>query len=188
MHIPATALLSGALQGRFDFLQSAVLRHGAFPLPVNDGEAAVLRACFHARSAWHQSWLSQRAGAGVTLTRDALGWTLSIGTSPVAFTVTRSGWTDVGSPTVTGRYQVAGNICLFEVKVVPATTVATTAGTSYVALPVTAAGIAGMATMMDITTLIAIGDCAVDVTNSRVYVPTQLATGDTLTIAGAYEV
>lgn len=105
-----------------------------------------------------------------------------------SFTTTRTGWTDVGAPTVTARYQVNENVCHFQVKVVPATTVATTAGTSYVTLPLTAAGLAGDATMMNTTTLIGVGVCAIDVANSRAYVPTQAATANTLTIAGWYEV
>lgn len=104
------------------------------------------------------------------------------------FSPTRTSWTDVGSPTVTGRYSRNKNLCLFEIKVVPSTSIATTAGTSYVALPVTAAGLAGEASMQNITTNIAVGLCVIDVANSRVYVPTQGASGNTFTIAGTYEV
>lgn len=98
-----------------------------------------------------------------------------------AFTPSRTGWTDVGgAPTVTGRYCRVGNIVFFQVKIVPVTTIATVAGTSYVALPVTAgaSGICGHGGMVNLTTLIAIGACVVDVANSRVYVPAQLATGN----------
>ena len=81
-------------------------------------------------------------------------------------------------------------LVFFQIKVVPATTTATVAGTSYVSLPVAAGAnaLAGDASMMNITTLIAVGNCAMDLTNSRCYVPTQGATGNTLTIAGWYEV
>lgn len=105
-----------------------------------------------------------------------------------AWTPLRTGWTDVGTPTVTGRFRVVGRQCFVQVKVVPGTTVATVAGTSYIALPIAATGLAGEGSMMNITTLVAVGVCAVDVTNSRVYVPAQLATGNTLTIAGQYEI
>ena len=104
---------------------------------------------------------------------------------------TRTGWTDVGSPTVTARYSLVGSyFCLFQVKIVPSTSVATTAGTSYISLPVSAgaSGIGGDGSMSDTTTLIAIGSCVFDVANSRCYVPTQIATGDTLVINGWYEV
>ena len=104
------------------------------------------------------------------------------------WTPTRTGWTDVGTPTVTGRFRVVGRQCFFQVQVVPGTTCATVAGTSYIALPLTAAGLAGDGSMMNLTTLVAIGVCAFDVTNSRVYVPAQVATGNTLTIVGWFEV
>ena len=107
-----------------------------------------------------------------------------------SWTPTRTSWTDVGSPTVTARYTQNGKLVFFQIKVVPGTTVATTAGTSYVSLPVAAgaSALAGEASMMNITTLVAVGTCAMDMANSRCYVPSQLATGNTLTIFGAYEV
>lgn len=105
-----------------------------------------------------------------------------------AFTPNRTGWTDVGSPTVTGRKCQIKNVMYFQVKAVPATTTATVAGTSYIDLPGTAAGLGGEGSMMNLTTLVGIGECVIDVANSRVYVPTQTATGNTLTIAGWFEV
>lgn len=104
------------------------------------------------------------------------------------WTPVRTGWTDVGTPTVTGRFRVVGRQCFIQVKIVPGTTVATVAGTAYIALPIAAQGLAGDASMMNITTLVAVGVCAVDVANSRLYVPTQAATGNTLTVAGWHEI
>ena len=104
------------------------------------------------------------------------------------WTPARTGWTDVGTPTVTGRYRIVGKKGEAQIKVVPGTTCATTAGTSYVGLPITAKGIAGHGSMTNISTLIAVGVCVVDVTNSRVYVPTQAATANTLTIWVEWEV
>lgn len=107
------------------------------------------------------------------------------------WTPTRTGWTDVGSPTVTARYSLIGSyLCLFQVKVVPGTTVATTAGASYISLPVAAnaSGIGGDGSMGDTTAAISIGNCIFDIANSRCYVPSQVATGDTLVINGWYEV
>lgn len=103
-----------------------------------------------------------------------------------SFTTTRTGWTDVGSPTVTSKFSKSGNTCFFEIEVVPGTTVATVAGTSYCSLPATAAGY-GDASMQDLTSLISVGDCVIDKANSRVYVPSKTATGDTLTIAGWFQ-
>ncbi len=104
-----------------------------------------------------------------------------------AWVPVRTSWTDVGSPAVTARYCRIGNLTFFQIKVVPGTTVATVAGTTYVSLPVTAGGLCGVAMMSDLTTLVAIGDCVIDAANSRVYVPTKTATGDTLLIAGWVE-
>ena len=111
-------------------------------------------------------------------------------TAAASYTPTRTGWTDVGSPTVTGRYSKVGTIVQFEVKVIPGTSCATVAGTSYVSLPVTVnvSSLAGSGTMMNQTTLIAIGSCVIDIANSRCYVPTQGAMADTFTIYGLYEV
>ena len=100
---------------------------------------------------------------------------------------TRTGWTDVLAPTVTARYSQLGKIVFFQVKVVPGTTVATVAGTSYISLPVTAAGLAGDGSMTDLTSLVSIGPCTFDAANSRCYVPSQVASGDTFLIAGWHE-
>lgn len=101
---------------------------------------------------------------------------------------TRTGWTDVGTPTVAGRWQRRGRLVLVSIKVTPSTSVATTAGTSYVSLPVTADGYGGGFTMVNLSTNIAVGVCVVDAANSRVYVPTLAATANTLMINGYYEV
>ena len=100
----------------------------------------------------------------------------------------RSGWTDIGTPTVTGRFHVIGRQCFFQVEVIPGTSVATVAGTSYVELPIAAKGFSGDGSMMNETTLIGIGNVVFDIANSRVYVPAQGATANTLTIAGWYEI
>jgi len=42
--------------------------------------------------------------------------------------------------------------------------------------------------MVNTTTNVAVGVCVVDVANSRIYVPSQSATGNTLVITGWYEV
>ena len=105
----------------------------------------------------------------------------------VSFTASRTGWTDVGAPTVTARYCLVDNLCYFQVQVVPNVTVATVAGTSYITLPQAAAGITGDGSMMNLSTLIGIGNCVIDTANSRVYVPTQTATANTLTVGGWFE-
>ena len=105
-----------------------------------------------------------------------------------SWTPARTGWTDVGTPTVTGRFRIVGRKCEFQQRVVPGTTVATTAGTSYTNLPVAATGLAGSVTMFNATTNVAVGVGGIDVTNSRCYVPTQAASGNTFLISGWIEV
>lgn len=105
------------------------------------------------------------------------------------WTPTRTGWTDVGSPTVTARYATISNNVFFQVKVVPGTTIAAVGGTSYIDLPVAmnANALSGDGSMLNETTLIGVGNVVFDVANSRCYVPSQAATGNTLGISGWYE-
>ena len=106
----------------------------------------------------------------------------------IAWSPVRTGWTDVGTPTVTGKFRVVGKQCFFQVKVVPSTSIATTAGTSYIALPMPAKGFSGMVTMFNTTTNVSVGAGGVDVTNSRAHVPSQVASGNTFTLCGNYEI
>lgn len=108
----------------------------------------------------------------------------------IEFTPAFTGMTEVGTPTYTGRYlRLDGGVVAFQVKAVPGTTIASTAGTTYFALPVACGtrALAGILTMGDLTTLISIGVGVISVSDSRGYIPTQTATGDTLTISGWYE-
>ncbi len=100
----------------------------------------------------------------------------------------RTGWTDVDPPTVTGRFRVVGKQCFGQVKVVPGTSIATTAGTSYIALPIQAKGFGGTVTMFNTTTKVAEGVGGIDVANSRAHLPSVSATGDTEIITFWYEV
>ena len=99
-----------------------------------------------------------------------------------------SSLTVVGATTYTGRYRVVGKCCQFQVTFLAATSIASTAGTDYLTLPIAAKGISGMATMTNDTSNIAVGTCHIDVTNSRCYTPTQVASGNTFTLAGWYEI
>lgn len=104
---------------------------------------------------------------------------------------TRTGWTDVGGdPTTTARYCRIGNVVFIQIKMVPIITVAAVAGTSFISLPVAAnaSGITGDGSMLNSTTLIGVGNCVIDTANSRIYVPAQAATANTLSIAAWYEV
>src|SRR5690348_5805807 len=92
-----------------------------------------------------------------------------------AFTPTFTSLTVVGATSYTGRFRVVGRQCFFQVKFSAATSVASTAGTTYLSLPVTAKGVAGIATMTDDNANTAVGTCHVDTSTSRCYLPTQAA-------------
>jgi len=96
---------------------------------------------------------------------------------------------ETGSPIYTARYKRVGGECRFQVKLDPnGGTIAATAGTHYLTLPITAKGLAGEAIMSNATTKIVVDDCHVDATNSRCYLPTQGASVNLFTIAGWYEI
>lgn len=105
----------------------------------------------------------------------------------VDFTPTFS-LTVVGTPTYSGRFKIVGRQCFFQVKLVSSTSIASTAGTHYLNLPIAAKGYGGMATMQNRTTHIAVGVCEIDADTSRCYLPTQGASGNTFTVAGFYEI
>lgn len=96
--------------------------------------------------------------------------------------------TVVGTATYTGRYKIVGKQCYWQVQAVATTSIASTAGTSYLTLPISAKGLTGMGVMTNSTTNIAVGVCHIDVTNSRCYLPTQAASGNTFMISGWHEI
>lgn len=104
-----------------------------------------------------------------------------------SFTVSAS-LTVVGTPTYAGRYRIVGKQCFFQISAVASTSIATTAGTSYFALPIAAKGIGGQATMTNDTTNIAVDACHIDVATSRCYAPSQAASGDTFNVCGWFEI
>jgi hypothetical protein len=105
-----------------------------------------------------------------------------------SFTPVFGSLTVVGDTTYTGRLRVVGKCCQFQVAFSAGTSIASTAGTDYLTLPIEAKGLAGVATMTNDTTNIAVGVCHIDVASSRCYLPTQAASGNTFTLAGWYEI
>jgi branched-subunit amino acid ABC-type transport system permease component len=95
--------------------------------------------------------------------------------------------TVVGATNYTGRYRDLGRSVQFQVTFSAAVSIASVAGTDYLNLPRTAKGIAGIATMTNETTNIAVGVCHIDVSTSRCYLPTQIASGNVFTLCGSYE-
>ena len=104
------------------------------------------------------------------------------------FTPAFGSLTVVGATTYTGRYRIIGKSLEFQVEFLAATSIASVAGTDYLALPVAAQGLAGMCAMTNDTTNIAVGVCHIDVTTSRCYLPTQSASGNTFLLCGSYEI
>lgn len=96
--------------------------------------------------------------------------------------------TEVGATSYSGRFRIVGKQCFAQIKFSAATSIATTAGTSYFTLPVTAVGLAGSGIMSNDTSNIAVGVCHVDVETSRVYLPTQGASGNVFNVAVWWEI
>lgn len=96
--------------------------------------------------------------------------------------------TVVGATNYTGRFRTVGHLCQFQVKMSAATSIASTAGTTYLALPLVAIGLSGYVAMTNKTTNVAVGLGHIDVANSRAYLPSQVASGNTFTIYGEFEV
>lgn len=104
-----------------------------------------------------------------------------------SFTVSTS-VSSVGLLTTLGRYRIVGKECQFQTQLSAATSIATTTGVHYLALPIAAKGLAGEATMTNTSTNIAVGACAVNVSTSRCYFPTQTPSAAVFAVAGRYEI
>ena len=104
------------------------------------------------------------------------------------FTPVFGSLTIVGDPSYLGRYRIVGRQCQFQVQFSAATSIASSAGTDYLTLPIASAGYAGMAVMTDDTAKAAVGVCHIDAANSACYLPSQSASGNTFTLAGWFEI
>ena len=104
------------------------------------------------------------------------------------FTPVFTSLTLVGAPTYVGRFRTVGRLCQGQVTLLAVTSIASTAGTTYMALPLTAMGLTGMGVMTNVTTKIAVGTGHIDVTNSRLYLPSQTASGNTFHLFFEFEV
>ena len=104
------------------------------------------------------------------------------------WTVAFGSLTVIGATNYTGRYHTEGKVIRFQVRFSAATSIASTAGTDYLTLPIASKGLGGMAVMTNATTNIAVGVCHIDATNGRCYLPTQGASGNTFNLSGWYEI
>ena len=89
--------------------------------------------------------------------------------------------------TVLGRYRVVGRQCFWQVQS-SGTSIATTAGTSYIDLPVPAVGFGGVSQMFNDTANTGVAGGGISVSDSRYYPPTQGASANTFSFSGWYEV
>jgi hypothetical protein len=74
------------------------------------------------------------------------------------------------------------------VKFSAATSIASVAGTDYLTSPINMKGLSGMGIMTNDTTNIAVGVCHVDVSTSRIYLPTQVASANVFNLFAEFEV
>lgn len=126
---------------------------------------------------------------GISIDKNGFSWLNLQGLDQwEKFTPVFGSLTVVGATSYSGRLRFVGRKCEFQVQFSAATSIASTAGTDYLTLPTTAAGLAGMATMTNTTTNIAVGVCHIDVATSRCYLPTQVASASVFTLAGFFEV
>ena len=105
-----------------------------------------------------------------------------------SFTPAFGSLTVVGATSYTGRLRIVGKSVEGQVKFSAATSIASVAGTDYLNLPIAAGGIAGHGVMTNDTTNIAVGTCHLDVTTSRLYLPTQAASGNVFNLYFTYEI
>ena len=125
----------------------------------------------------------------VAIAKDSFSWRDLVSQDTWStFTPVFGSLTVIGATSYSGRYRFVGRKCEFQVKFSAATSIASSAGTSYFTLPFAATGLTGMAVMTNDTTDIAVGVCHLDVATSRCYLPTQVASGNTFNLTGWYEV
>ena len=116
--------------------------------------------------------------------RDILGQDLWNTWTPVFTSLTQS-----GTPTLSGRYRIVGRELEFQVKIVPGTNTASTADTTYFALPVAAKGFGGeIQTSASATMTLTRTSLGINVANSRGYCDGWTASTNTIFIAGWYEI
>ena len=104
------------------------------------------------------------------------------------FTPVFGSLTVVGATNYSGRIRFVGRFCQIQVKFSAATSIASTAGTDYLTLPITATGLTGMGVMTNDTSNVSVGVCHLDVATSRLYLPTQLASNSVFNVFGCYEI
>lgn len=103
-----------------------------------------------------------------------------------SFSPTFTSLTVVGATSYSGRLRVDGKLLRFQVQFSAGTSIASTAGTTRLDLPIARSGLAGMAVMTNASTNVAVGVC--HIASTGCYLPTQGASGNVFHIAGWYEI
>lgn len=104
------------------------------------------------------------------------------------FTPVFGSLTVVGATSYSGRLNIRGRQCFFQVKFSAATSISSVAGTTYLTLPAESQGLSGEAKMANRTAHTGVDGGELDADLSRFYLPTQTASGNVFTITGWYEV
>ena len=104
------------------------------------------------------------------------------------FTPVFGSLTVVGATSYSGRFRKVGASIALQVKFSAATSIASVAGTDYLTLPIAAKGLTGFGVMTNQTTNIAVGECHLDMTNSKLWLPTQGASADVFNLYAGFEV
>ena len=119
------------------------------------------------------------------------------GTGEPAFTVLFPVLTTVGTATALLRTRTVGKSVEGQVRFSATTSIASVAGTDYLALPIDKrdstgtlipVGLAGFGVMTNDTTNVAVGLCHLDVTTARLYLPAQVASGNVFNLYFTYEI
>lgn len=105
-----------------------------------------------------------------------------------AWTPVFTNLTVVGATSYIARQRTVGHLCQAQVKMSAATSIASTAGSTYLALPLNAMGLTGFCVMTNDTAKTAVGLGHIDVTNSRMYLPSQVASGNIFHLFMEFEV
>ena len=105
-----------------------------------------------------------------------------------AFTPIFGSLTVIGATSYLGRLRIVGASTELQVKFSAATSIASVVRTDYLTLPKTAKGYSGFGIMSNLTTKEAVGVCHLDTTTSRLYLPTQAASGNVFLLYAKYEV
>lgn len=120
----------------------------------------------------------------------ALPWilffnSLFIGDAGTAWNPLFSNLTEVGVPTITGVYYQLGKICYFRVKIVPATSTSSTAGTTFINnFPLT---MKGDGANIAVSGLLGSNPGMCDQASNNIYVPSWSAVTVPLSIVGFVE-